>query len=150
MTEASQRRLFFDQQIDQEKQQLAAAEAAMKDTQTHTGALQVNSQVDAVIRTMVQLRGEIISREVALRNLRLGATSQNPEVSRIEEELASLRAHLQKLESGSQAQASGDPLIALTRVPGVGLEYGRRLRDLKYHEAMFEYLAKEQEVARLR
>jgi tyrosine-protein kinase Etk/Wzc len=149
LTEASQRRVFFDQQIDHEKELLAQAEDAMRDMQRHSGVLQVNSQVDAVIRSMVQLRAEILAREVVLENLKLGATSRHPEVMRIEEELKPLRANLQKLESGSRAGGPGDPLIALTQVPGAGLEYTRRLRDFKYHEAMFEYLAKEQEVARL-
>jgi tyrosine-protein kinase Etk/Wzc len=31
----------------------------------------------------------------------------------------------------------------------MGLEYARRLRDLKYHELVFEFLAKQLEVARI-
>jgi len=35
------------------------------------------------------------------------------------------------------------------KVPEVGLEYVRKVRDVKYHEVLFELLAKQYEIARV-
>ena len=64
VTESAQRRKFFDRQLEEEKQELAAAEAAMKKFQERTGLVQLNSQAELVIRTMAQLKADITSREV--------------------------------------------------------------------------------------
>ena len=149
VTEAAQRRLFFEEQVEKEKQALADSETALKSTQERTGVLQVNSQVEGVLRAMVQLRAEITSREVALTSLEGAATSQNPIVIRQETELASLRSQLKALEQRAGPGIAGDPIIATAELPRVGLEYVRAVRDVKYHEMLFELLAKQYEVARI-
>lgn len=149
VTEASQRRLFFERQLDEEKKALAEAEAAFRKMQEQKGIFQVNSQVEAVIRSMAQMRAEIAAREVNLQRLRAGATPENPEVLRQEIELRALRKQLQELEESSAKKSPGDPLLPTTMVPAAGLEYTRRLRDLRYHESLFELLAKQYEAARI-
>ncbi len=149
LTEASQRRLFFERQLEVQKAQLATAEMTLKTTQEKTGVLQVNSQVEAVIRSMAQLRAEIASREVALASLKNRATGKNPEVIRQEEELAAMGDQLHKLESSTGSRRPGDPMIPTSQVPNAGLEYLRSLRDLKYNEALFELISKQYEAARL-
>jgi uncharacterized protein involved in exopolysaccharide biosynthesis len=39
--------------------------------------------------------------------------------------------------------------IATGRIPEAGLEYIRRLRNVKYHEAIFELLARQFEIAKI-
>lgn len=149
VTESAQRRLFFEQQMEKEKNALAESEGALKGTQERTGVLQVNSQVEATIRSMVQLRAEIASREVALTTLKSAATAENPVVMRQETELAALRAQLKASESKAGPGLSGDPIISTTDIPRVGMEYVRAVRDVKYHETLFELLSKQYEVARI-
>ena len=135
--------------MEKEKGALAGSETALKSTQERTGVLQVNSQVEGVLRAMVQLRAEITSREVGLTSLEGAATSQNPIVIRQETELASLRSQLKALEQRAGPGVAGDPIIATAELPRVGLEYVRAVRDVKYHEMLFELLAKQYEVARI-
>jgi uncharacterized protein involved in exopolysaccharide biosynthesis len=149
LTDSAQRRLFFERQLAAERTALADAEAALKATQQRTGVLQVNAQVEAVIRSIAQMRAEIAGREVSLQSLKGAATDRNPEVVRQESELAALRAQLQKLEASAGTHRAGDPAIPAAQVPQVGLEYMRALRDLKYHETLFELLSKQYEVARI-
>lgn len=149
LTESAQRRLFFEQKLENEKNLLADAEAALRSTQEKTGVLKVDAQVESVIQSMAQLRAAIVAREVALASLKTAATAQNPEVVRQESELASMRQQLQQLESRRGPQRAGDPLIPISKVPAVGLEYVRALRELKYHETLFELLAKQYEIARI-
>jgi capsule polysaccharide export protein KpsE/RkpR len=148
VTESAQRRLFFEKQLDTQKKLLSDVEAAFRDTQERTGIVQVSSQVESVIRALAEVRAEIASREVALSALRSGATVQNPDVVRLEAELTALREQQHKLEANA-AKNPADPFIATSRVPKLGLEYLRALRDLKYNEALFELLSKQYEIARI-
>jgi uncharacterized protein involved in exopolysaccharide biosynthesis len=149
LTESAQRRLFFERQLAAERNALATAEAALKATQERTGVLHVSAQVEAVIRSIAQMRAEISGREVALQSLKTGATDRNPEVVRQETELAALRVQLLKLEASAAGHRAGDPSIPASRVPEVGLEYMRALRELKYHETLFELLTRQYEMARI-
>ncbi len=150
LTESAQRRLFFERQMETEKKSLADAETALRSTQERTGVLQVNSQVESVIQAMARLRAEIVSREVLLSSLKKAATLQNPEVIRQETELSSMREQLRKLEASSgDSQHIGDPVIPVSRLPKAGLAYVRALRDVKYHETLFELLSKQYEAARI-
>lgn len=149
VTEASQRRLFFERELEREKNNLAEAESAFQKMQEQKGIFQVSSQVEAVIRSMAQMRAEVAAREVNLQRLKAGATTQNPEVLRQEIELKALRSQLQELESSSSKRSQGDPLMPTTMVPEAGLEYTRRLREVKYRETLYELLAKQYEAARI-
>jgi uncharacterized protein involved in exopolysaccharide biosynthesis len=149
VAEASQRRRFYEAQLDEEKKMLNEAEEQMKSSQQKSGMIQITGQVEAVIRTMAGLEAEITVREAALARLKAGATEENPEVIRGETELRVLRAQLRTQAGGDRPVDPGNPLIPITNVPKSGLEYLRRLRDVKYHEALFEVLAKQYEAARL-
>jgi uncharacterized protein involved in exopolysaccharide biosynthesis len=147
VTESAQRRLFFENQLAGEKNALAAAEVSLKQTQQRTGVLQVNTQAEVGIRAIAALRAEIATREVALERLRLAATSNNSEVISLEVELSGMRAQLHKLEQTPNRR--GDPLIPPSRLPEVGIEYMRGLRELTYHETLFELLAKQYVAAKI-
>jgi uncharacterized protein involved in exopolysaccharide biosynthesis len=54
---------------------------------------------------------------------------------------------LATLESGEQV--AGKPEVPVGKLPQAGLEYLRRYRDVKYHESLYEALAKQYEAARL-
>ncbi len=147
LTESAQRRQFFEREVEQEKDILARAEAEMAATQKQTGMLQLSGQVEAVIRSVAQVRAAIASDEVMLRRLETGATEQNSEVRTVQAELAALRAQLAKLQSGSPVP--GDTAIPTAAVPDAGLSYMRRLRELKYHESLYEIFSKQYEAAKV-
>jgi|WetSurMetagenome_2_1015567.scaffolds.fasta_scaffold146963_1 tyrosine-protein kinase Etk/Wzc len=148
VTESSQRRLFFESQLEAAKDHLARAEGELRTTQEQKGIVQVNSQVAAVIGALAQMRAEIAAREVNLQRLKTGATPQNPEVLRQEIELQTLREKLRELETARSGK-SGDPFLPTNMVPAAGLEYARRLREVKYRESLYELLAKQYEAARI-
>jgi uncharacterized protein involved in exopolysaccharide biosynthesis len=146
MTDAGQRRRFLEGELSQERTALADAEDAMKKQQMQSGIIQPDAQTSVAIGSVAQLRAQVAAGEVAIERLKIGATPQNPEFLRAQSEVEAMRAQLRKLECGSQA---GDPLPSPSKMPESGLEYLRRLRDLKYHELLAELLAKQYEAARL-
>lgn len=149
ITQAAQRRLFYEQQLAQEKDKLADAEVALKQTEESTGAIAPTGQTENVIRQIAQVEAGITSREVELDALRTSSTDENPNVVRLNTELDSLRSQLQEIESGQQKHRPGDISITTADVPTVGLEYIRKERDVKYHQLLFDLLARQYEAARI-
>lgn len=148
VTEASQRRLFFEKQLDQAKNRLADSEVALKDVQEKSGLIQLNSQADAIIKAAAQLKGEIAAQEVALGALRTFATPNNPEYIRLQQQIVGLKAQLSKVETGINL-GKGDISVSTSMVPEAALGYVRKLRDVKYNEAILEMLAKQFELAKI-
>lgn len=147
ITEASQRRLFYEKQLKAAKDGLAGAEVELRKTQERTGLIKLDEQGKAIIEAVARLRAEIAAREVQAGAMRTFATERNPDYVRLQQELAGMRAELAKLEKASSA--GGDVLVPTGKVPEAGLEYLRRLRDVKYYETVFELIAKQYELARL-
>jgi len=148
VTEAGQRRLFFEEQLKDTKEALIKAEDSMEGFQERTGAIKIDEQAKAVIEGIANLRAQIAAKEVGLKVMRTYATPQNPDIQRAEEELRGMREQLGRLETRSGGH-NPDPLMPTGRIPGVGTEYIRKLREFKYQEALYEILLKQYEAARL-
>jgi tyrosine-protein kinase Etk/Wzc len=148
ITEAARRRLFFEQQLQQAKDNLTGAEEAMRKTQQSTGVLQIDSQARSLIESAAVLRAQVVAKQVQIQSMRSFATEDNPGIILAKQELAALQSQLERL-AGSQHDAGSDINLSKGRVTESGMEYLRRFRDLKYNETVFELLAKEFEVAKL-
>jgi uncharacterized protein involved in exopolysaccharide biosynthesis len=150
VAEASQRKVFFDEQLDSEKRALAAAEDDMRATEQRTGIIQLSGQAAVTIRSIAELRAQIQSREVQLQAMRTFATDENPNVTRLQEEIGTMRTQLTKLENDEQRQEQpGNITIPAGKVPEDTLEYARKLREVKYHETLYDLLSKQFEAARI-
>jgi uncharacterized protein involved in exopolysaccharide biosynthesis len=148
ITEAARRRLFFESQLQQAKNDLADAEEAMKKMEQTTGVLQIDSQARSLIESAAILRGQVVAKEVQIQGMRSFAAEDNPQLILAKQELASLQSQLQQL-AGSHNDADSDIILSRGKVTASGLDYIRRLREVKYRETIFELLAKEFEMAKL-
>jgi tyrosine-protein kinase Etk/Wzc len=148
VTEAAKRRVFFEAQLKDAKEQLALSEIAMRNTQEKTGMLQLEGQVKELIASTAHLQAQIAAKEVQLTAMRSFATPNNPEFMRLQQELNGLSEQLSKIKNGKMT-GDGNPLVPTGKIPAVGVEYIRALRDVKYNEAIFELLAKQFELAKI-
>lgn len=148
LTEAAQRRLFFEKQLKEARDQLANAEIALRKTQEKTGLIQPEAQVQAIINNAAEVKGAIAAKEVQLKAMRTFAAVQNPELLRTQEELRGLQMQLAKLER-NQASKEGDFMVPTGKIPEAGVEYVRSMRNVKYYETIFELLAKQFELAKI-
>lgn len=148
VTDAAQRRLFFEKQLLEAKDALADAEIALRTTQEKTGMLQLDGQVKGIISSVAQLEGTIAAKEVELNAMRSFATNNNPEMIRLRGEIEGYKAQLEKSKNGRVA-GNGDMIIPTGKIPEVGVEYIRSLRNVKYQETMFELLSKQYELAKM-
>src|SRR6266849_2072077 len=143
VTEASQRRLFFERQLLQVKDNLTSAEMAARQGLQKGGLAQVDAQGRSMIEVTARLRAQISAKEVQLGAMRTFAAEGNPEMQRTRQELEALRRELARIEGSSAATAIGKADVS----GNTGLNNLGRLRDVKYHEFLYELLAKQYELA---
>jgi uncharacterized protein involved in exopolysaccharide biosynthesis len=134
VTEAQQRRTFFEQQLQNARDNLVKSEAALQASGVNASALK--SQPQAAVTIVAQLQAQITAQEVKLASMRGFLTTTAPEFKQALTELQALRTSLQQAEVG-QAPSKGEA------------DYVARFRDFKYHETLFELFAKQYEIARV-
>lgn len=142
ISEASQRRLFFESQLKQTREQLSKAEIALRQAIDAKGLAGIDVQSRAILEPSAQLRAQIALREVQLSAIRIFATEQHPDIERLRHEISSMRRELSKLEGGD---GKTDPVASST----AGLENLRRFRDVKFLERLSELLTQQFEAAKI-
>lgn len=147
VTEASKTRLFFEEQLARVKEDLIRAEEDMQGFQEETGAVKVDEQAAALIDSIADLRAQISSKEVEIKVMKTYAEPKNPDLQKAEEALKGMKEELQKLEAKSGEDP--DVLVPAGSIPELGMDYTRKLRELKYQESLYELMAKQYEIARV-
>lgn len=135
VSEAQQRRVFFEKQMQDSKGQLVVAQAALQDTGFTAGALKADPRNAA--EQYARLRAEATAAEVKLQTLRNSLAETAPEVQRQKTLLQALRGQLAQVES---AAAPGG---------GATADYIGKYREFKYQETLFDLLSKQYELARV-
>jgi tyrosine-protein kinase Etk/Wzc len=147
--EAGVRRNFFGQQLALEKDRLTDAEIALQQAEESTGAISPAGQTGVVISQVAALQAQIISREVQLDALRTSSTDQNPDVIRLNNEIAGLRNQMLTLESVQKGRKPGDISLTSRSLPAYQVLFIRKQRDVQYHTLIFDLIARQFEAARL-
>ena len=136
VTEAAQRRLFFEKQLQQTKEDLTKAEIALRESGISEATLK--TVPESALEALARLKAQVTAQEVKLGAMRGYMTEANPEFKQAQQELAALRAQLSKAEQ-----------FDATKATGAGAEYIAKVRDFKYQQTLFELMAKQYEAARL-
>jgi uncharacterized protein involved in exopolysaccharide biosynthesis len=139
VTEAQQRRVYLEQQVERSKEELEKAENAFQKAQEKSGLLSIDVAAQSAIHAAAQLRAQITSLEIELRSMSAYAAPGNPDIQRKGAELSSLRKQLEKVEGGTGAT---------THLTEVGLANIRAYRALKYQEAILGSMVALYETAR--
>jgi tyrosine-protein kinase Etk/Wzc len=145
ITEAAQRRLFFEQQLANVKEALLKAELQMVATERRTGMVELEAHAKALVEQVAVLRGQLAAKEVEVRAMQTFATEQNPDYRLAIREVAALRSQLASLEQGSGEGATG----SMATLSEKSAEYVGRLREVKYQETLFEMISRQYEAARI-
>ncbi len=145
LTKAGTERAFLEKRLRVVKDDLKRAEEDLKSFQEKNKAIKVDSQAAASIEGIAKLKAEIVAKEVQLATLKSYQTEENPEVKALQAALGKLRSQL----AGFVGSGGGDGIPNIGRVPDIGLEYVRRMRELKTQEAIYEQLTKQYEMAKL-
>ncbi len=147
ISEASQRRLFFENQLKKAHENLIIAENAVKQFQEKTGILEVKTQTDMVIEKVANIQAQIMANEIQLQVMKSYFTENNPDFQKVNETITALKKELAKQETSENTSKS--MLIPTGTIPSLGLEYKRIFRKLKFNETLYEIIVKQYEAAKL-
>lgn len=132
ISEAQQRRMFFEHQLQQTKDKLTAAQLALQASGFNQGA--IKAEPKAAAEGYARLKAEATAAEVRLQAMRGNLVDDTPEVRQQQATVAALRAQLARLEQST--------------VGNVGPDYVGKYREFKYQETLFELFARQYELAR--
>jgi capsule polysaccharide export protein KpsE/RkpR len=138
VTEAQQRRLFFENQLNKTKENLVIAEQALKSSGVNSGALKANPQ--AAVEGLARLKAGVTAQEIKLSSMRGYLTESAPDFKQAQVELAALRGQLARAEREEPA---------IVGASSGASDYIAKFRDFKYQETLFELFAKQYEMARI-
>jgi uncharacterized protein involved in exopolysaccharide biosynthesis len=133
ISEAQQRRRFFEQMLEDTRVKLARAQVDLQESGFSSGALRAEPK--AAADGYARLRAEVTAAEVRLQMLRSNLVDGTSEIRQQQAQIDTLRREMGKLE---QKESSG-----------ANTDYVTRYRDYKYQETLFEMYAKQFELARL-
>ncbi len=133
LTEAQQRRTFFERQLVQTRDRLTTAQQNLQSSGFSQGALKADARASA--ESYARLRAETTAAEVRLQALRRSLADSTPEVQQALTTLGALRNQLGKVEE------TGDL--------AVGPDYVGKFREFKYQETLFDLFARQYELARV-
>ncbi len=132
VTEAQQRRAFFERQLQQSRDKLVLAQQALQSSGFNAGALKAEPK--AAAEAYARVKAETTAAEMRLQVLRGTLADGTPEIRQQQTTLAALREQMARAEMASDT--SGGP------------DYVGRYREFKYQETLFELYARQFELAR--
>lgn len=133
VTEAQQRRTFFEQQLQKSRDRLVQAQLALQASGFNAGALKAEPK--AAAEAYARLKAEATAADVRLEVIRGSLTDNSPEVRQQRATLGALREQLART---TQPAENPD-----------GPDYIGRYREFKYQETLFELYARQFELARV-
>ena len=142
VTEAQQRRLFFEKQLTQAKDNLALAEVALKATGISSSVLKSNPV--SAVAAVAGLKAQVTAQEVKVGAMRGYLADTAPDFKLAMNELANLRSQLAKQEKDEPA--SNATAAAGGKDAG---DYVTKYREYKYQETLFELFSKQFEIAKV-
>jgi uncharacterized protein involved in exopolysaccharide biosynthesis len=137
-TEAQQRRLFFEKQLNQAKDKLIQSEIALKATGVSGSVLKSNPA--SAVAAVAGLQAAVTAQEVKLGAMRGYLAETAPDFKQAMNELTNLRVQLGKQEK--------DTPSTVVKAATEG-DYITKYREFKYHETLFELFSKQFELAKV-
>jgi tyrosine-protein kinase Etk/Wzc len=134
ITEAQQRRVFFENQLTNAKDKLTKAEQALKASGLNSSALK--SSPAAAVEGLAKLKATITAQEIKVASMRGYLSESAPDFKQARTELAAMRAQMSRAEKEDPPSAGDSDYIA-------------KFRDYKYFETLFELFSKQFEMAKV-
>ena len=138
VTEAQQRRLFFEKQLSATKDKLVNAEQALRSSGVSASVLK--SSPVAAVEGLAKLKAAIAAQEIKLASMRGYLAESAFEFKQAQTELAAMRSQMARLESADPPSSAGGQADS---------DYISKYREFKYFETLFELFSKQYEIARV-
>ncbi len=133
LTEAKQRRIFFEGHLQRTRDRLTQAQLALQASGFNLGSLKAEPK--AAAETYAKIKADVTGAQARLDSLRRNLTESAPEIQQAEAAIAVLKTQL--------------ALVETTATQGGSADYVGKYREFKYQEALFEQFSRQYELARV-
>jgi uncharacterized protein involved in exopolysaccharide biosynthesis len=134
VTEAQQRRLFFQKQLDETKHRLASAQIALQ--QSGISAAALNTEPKTAAEEFARISAQLTAAEVRLQTMRSTLADGSAEIRQQSSAVEALRSQVAKRQRDKGPS-------------GADSEYIDKYREFKYQETLFELMSRQYEMARV-
>ncbi len=155
VSQAKNTRIFIEGRLAEAQKTVDKAENELREFQERNKTVSLTEETKAAIEGVAKLKAEIISREVQLGVLRGYATEENPQVVQLKSEIASLRSQMKSIEEGKAGVSTANLgygagfSVPFSRLPAVGMELARLMREVKIQETLLGLLMEQNERAKI-
>ena len=150
---ARQERLFIEQRLTEETQNLEDAEQKFSQFASTNMALDVPQQTRVTVEAAARLQGELIALRGQLEAAKQLYTAENSRVKSIQAHVNELERELGKINSGKSTTGAGQdqssPYPSVRNLPILGVRWADLYRNTKMHETVVELLTQQYELARI-
>jgi uncharacterized protein involved in exopolysaccharide biosynthesis len=150
---ARRERIFIEQRLIEETQNLEAAEQKFSQFASANMALDVPQQTRVTVEAAARLQGELIAVRGQLEAAKQLYTADNIKVKSIQAHVNELERELGKINSGKSVTAAGldqsSPYPSVRKLPILGVRWADLYRDTKTHETVVELLTQQYELSRI-
>jgi len=143
-------RIFMEERLSETNRALQQAEDSLRTFQEKNKAISLDEQMKAQIQNVAVLEGRLAMAEIELGLLRKTLSPEHPEIMRKEMEISEIKRKINTINTGTPGSGEyGTLALPFARVPGLALEYGKLLRDVKIQETLFGLLTEQHEHAKI-
>ena len=148
VTEAQQRRVYYEQRIFKTQSRIPQLESEFKEAQKSSGL-----EVVSLLSEVGTLPGQIAAKELQLQVLSRFATGQNPDLKRLNLEISALRAQMAKYELSRSESKTNEPSKSGQAAEGNKTNAVQKAtlayNTLKIQEALLDGYVKQLELAKV-
>lgn len=158
-TDASRQRAFIVDRLEKTEKDLRQAEETLRRFQDSNKTIAMEGQARVAIDAAAQLKGQIVAAEVQLEVMRAFATENNPQVQQQRRQIEEMKRQLAQMQYGqglllpSEKGTSGEQRqefqVPFAKVPELGMELIRLMREVKVQETVFTLLTQQFEQAKI-
>jgi tyrosine-protein kinase Etk/Wzc len=158
MTTGKQFRLFLEERLADAEVELAEAAESLKVFQEKHRVFSLEAETKKSVELIGTLQGQIIAKKVQLNALKSYSYWGNPQIVRLQKDIAALEKQLKELEYGAGKKDKKSEerrdfgvgfSIPLSEVPEVGLKLTQLEMDLEVKKTIYSLIAEQYEKARI-
>lgn len=152
---AHRERVFIDQRLAEVKKDLDASAKEFAEFASANSAIDIPEQAKAMVGAAADLEAKLIAAQSMLGGLRQIYTENNVNVREMEASVAELQRQINEFGGRNVTPSGGSTLPkselypSVRQLPLLGVKYLDLYRRNKINEAVFEFLTKQNEIARV-
>jgi len=149
MTKGKNTRIFIEKRLKEVEEELKKSEEALRAFNERNKTVKLDEELVKAIEVYSDLKSQLLSYEVKRDLLKSISGEENPDLKRVEAQIAALKDKLTELEEGKGEGFGAGFSIPLRQLPKKSVEYARLLRDMEVKNKLYAFLVEQYESAKI-